>query len=190
MADPTEPKKETVRIVVTPPAAKSAEARDTARITLPTRAPASPPPLPENPPGAGTPRPPIAKPLIPPAPNKPVQAPRFAPPPVPLTTKSNAPVPNAPAAPSPVTTPSVSPKNETARIAVLPNPAPALASVQMKKTQPLIDRPVVAAAPAVTRFAVASQTAGIVDQLPGTLCWGLVGVSAVILIIQILNYIS
>jgi hypothetical protein len=189
MADPTEPKKETVRIVVTPPAAKSAEARDTVRITLPTRAPASPPPLPTNPPGAGTPRPPIVKPLIPPAPSKPVQAPRFVPPPVPLAAKSNVPVPNAPAAPLPVTTPSVGPKKETARVAVLPDPAAAAASVQMKKTQPLIDRPV-AAAPAVTRVTVASQTAGIVDQLPTTLCWGLVGVSAVILIIQILNYIS
>jgi hypothetical protein len=189
MADLTEPKKETVRIVVTPPAAKSAEAPDTVRITLPTRPPASPPPLPANPPGAGTPRPPIAKPLIPPAPNKPVQAPRFVPPSVPLAAKSNAPVPNAPATPLSVTTPSVSPKKETARIAVLPAPAPAPASVQMKKTQPLIDRPA-AAAPAVTRVTVASQTAGIVDQMPTTLCWGLVGVSAVILIIQILNYIS
>jgi hypothetical protein len=190
MADPTEPKKETVRVAVTPPAAKPAEARDTVRITLPSRPPPSPPPLPANPPGAGTPRPPMAKPLIPPAPNKPVQAPRFVPPPAPLATKSNAPSPNAPAPPLPDTTPSVSPKKETARIALLPDPVPSPASVQMKKTQPLIDRPAVAAAPAVTRVTVASQTAGIVDQLPTTLCWGLVGVSAVILIIQILNYIS
>ncbi len=189
MADPTEPKKETVRVGVTPPAAKSAEARDTVRITLPTRAPASPPPLPANPPGAGTPGPPMAKPLIPPAPTKPVQAPRFVPPPVPPAAKSNAPVPNTPAAPLPVATPSVSPKKETARIATLPGPASAPAFMQMKKTQPLIDRPA-AAAPAVTRVTVASQTAGIVDQLPTTLCWALVGVSAVILIIQILNYIS
>src|SRR6266404_2873810 len=182
MADPTEPKKETVRIPVTPPpAAQPPEAPDTARITLPTRPPTSAPP-PANPPGAETPRPPIAKPLIPPAPNKPVQAPRFVPPPVPLAAKSNVPVPNAPAAPLPVTTPSVGPKKETARVAVLPGPAAAAASVQMKKTQPLIDRPP-AAAPAVTRVTVASQTAGIVDQLPTTLCWGLVGVSAVILII-------
>jgi hypothetical protein len=189
MADPTEPKKETVRVAVTPPDAKSAEARDTVRITLPTRPPASPPPLPANPPGAGTPRPPIAKPLIPPAPTKPVQAPRFIPPPVPPVAKPNEPNPNAIAGPLSVTTPTVSPKKETARIAVLPDPAPAPASVQMKKTQPLIDRPA-AAAPAVTPVTVASETAGIVDQLPTTLCWALVGVSAVILIIQILNYIS
>ena len=189
MADPTEPKKETVRIVVTPPAAKPAEARDTVRITLPTRVPPSPPPVPANPPGAGTPPPPISKPLIPPAPTKPVQAPRFVPPPVPPAAKPNAPSPNATAGPLPVAKPSVSLKKETARIAVLPDPASAPASVQMKKTQPLIDRPA-AAAPVMTRVTVASQTAGIVDQLPTTLCWGLVGVSAVILIIQILNYIS
>jgi hypothetical protein len=89
----------------------------------------------------------------------------------------------------PVGTPSVSPKKETARIAVLPDPISAPASVQMKKTQPLINRPA-PSAPAVTQVTMASETAGVVDQLPTTLCWALVGVSAVILIIQILNYIS
>jgi hypothetical protein len=59
----------------------------------------------------------------------------------------------------------------------------------MKKTQPLTDMPA-AAAPAVTSVAVAAKTRDIVDQLPMMLCWALVGVSAVILIIQILNYIS
>jgi hypothetical protein len=59
----------------------------------------------------------------------------------------------------------------------------------MKKTQPLTDMPA-AAAPAGTPVAVAPETASILDQLPMTLCWALVGVSAVILIIQILNYIS
>jgi hypothetical protein len=59
----------------------------------------------------------------------------------------------------------------------------------MKKTQPLTGMPT-ATAPAVTPVAVAPETADIVDQLPMTLCWALVGVSAVILIIQILNYIS
>jgi len=48
MADSNEPKKETVRITVSPqpdPAeAASAESRETVRIHLPTRAPASPPP--------------------------------------------------------------------------------------------------------------------------------------------------
>jgi hypothetical protein len=58
----------------------------------------------------------------------------------------------------------------------------------MKKTQPLTGIPA-ATAPAITPV-VAPETRGIVDQLPMTLCWALVGVSAVILIIQILNYIS
>jgi len=189
MADPTEPKKETVRIPVTPPhAAQSPEAPDTVRITLPTRPLASAPP-PANPPGAGTPRPPIAKPLIPPAPNKPVQTPRSVPPPLPPDAKSSATAPNAASAPSPATPPPVSLKKETARVTVLPDRAPAPASVQMKKTQPLTDMPAAAAA-AVTPVAVARETAGIIDQLPTTLCWALVGLSAVILIIQILNYIS
>jgi hypothetical protein len=184
MADSTEPKKETVRIPLTPPsAAQSPKAPDTVRITLPTRPPASAPP-PPNPPGAGTPRPPIAKPLVPPARNKPVQDPRLVPPPLPPDAKSNA-----PPASSPVTPPPVSLKKETARITALPDPAPAPASVQMKKTQPLIGMPA-ATAPAGTGVAAAPETAGIVDQLPMTLCWALVGVSAVILIIQILNYIS
>jgi hypothetical protein len=180
MADPTEPKKETVRIAVTPPAAKPTEARDTTRITLPTRAPANPPPPP-----AQTARPPVAKPLIPPAPSKPVQAPRFVPPP-PIA-KSNVPVSSIAAAPQPNVLPPVSPKKETARITVLPGPAPA--TVQMKKTQPLIDMPA-AAAPAVTPVTVAPQTTGITEELPIALCWTLASVSALTLIIQILNYIS
>jgi hypothetical protein len=187
MADPTEPKKETVRIPVTPPAAQSPKAPDTVRINLPTRPPASAPP-PANPPGAGTPRPPIAKPLIPPAPNKPGQAPRSVPPPLPPDAKSSTPGPNAAPVRSAVTPPRVGPKKETARITALPDPAPAPASLQMKKTQPLTGIPA-ATAPAITPV-VAPETRGIVDQLPMTLCWALVGVSAVILIIQILNYIS
>jgi hypothetical protein len=175
MADPTEPKKETVRIAATPlPATKSTEAGDTARITLPTRPPANAPP-------------PIAKPLIPPAPSKPVQAPRFVPPPVPSAAKSNPPISNMAAAPPPITPPPLSPKKETARVAVLPAPAPA--TVQMKKTQPLIGMPP-AAASEVTPVTVAPEMPGIVDKMPIALCWTLVGVSAVILIIQILNYIS
>jgi hypothetical protein len=59
----------------------------------------------------------------------------------------------------------------------------------MKKTQPLIDMPA-AATPSVTPVTVAPETAGIADIMPMALCWALVGVSAVILIIQILNYIS
>jgi hypothetical protein len=159
MADPTEPKKETVRIAATPlPTTKSAETRDTARITLPTRPPANAPP-----------------------------PPRFGSPSVPPVAKSNGPVSNTAGAPPPLTIPSLSPKKETARIAEMPTPAPA--TIEMKKTQPLIDMPPVAA-PAVTPVTVAPQMPSIADKVPTALCWTLIGVSAVILIIQILNYLS
>lgn len=183
MADPTEPKKETVRIPLTPPGAEPPEPPDTGGIALPTPSPASSPPT--NPPATSAPRPAIAKPLIPPPPpNKPAQTPRFVPPPVPPAGKSSALAPNA--AP---TRPTITPNKETARVTVSPRPASAPASARMKKTQPLTGVPA-AAAPGVTPVSVATERAGIVDQLPMALCWTLVGLSAVILIIQILNYIS
>lgn len=185
MAEPSEPKKETVRIAVTPPPTKEAtEGRDTVRITLPTRPPASPPLPAPAPPGAGVPRPPVAKPLIPPAPSRPVQPPRFVPPPPPPPPTSGVPV----SRPVPSPMPAVGPKKETARITLLPDP-PAPTGVQMKKTQPLIDMPSMAPPP-MTPVAVASEPTPVVSAIPMALCWGLLGVSAAILLIQILNYIS
>jgi hypothetical protein len=84
-----------------------------------------------------------------------------------------------------------SPKKETTRMTVLPDP-PAKPVVEMKKTQPLIDLPAVEA-PA-TRVTVAprieSQPVSKIDEMPMPLCWGLLGVSAAILILQIWNYLS
>jgi hypothetical protein len=102
-------------------------------------------------------------------PSRPEQAPRVVPPPIPATPSS------------------LGPKKETARIAVLPTPASS--NTQMRKTQPLISMPE-PGIPEVTPVTVAPETAGIPDKMPMALCWTLVGVSAVILIIQILNYIS
>jgi len=52
MADSNEPKKETVRITVSPPPSTPppapVESRDTVRIHLPTRPPANPPPVPAD----------------------------------------------------------------------------------------------------------------------------------------------
>jgi hypothetical protein len=57
MADSNEPKKETVRITVSPqsgsPAPSASEARDTVRIHLPTRPPAEPPAVPTESPSPG-----------------------------------------------------------------------------------------------------------------------------------------
>ena len=99
----------------------------------------------------------------------------------------------APAAPP-------SPKKETARITVLPDP-PFKPAVQMKKTQPLIDLPTPDKPPTVS-VTVATQTTApaenvsgpglirAIDNTPMPLCWVLVGVSAAILLIQIWSYFS
>ena len=82
------------------------------------------------------------------------------------------------------------PKKETARIAVLPDLRPkASPAVQMKKTQPLITVP--ERTPQSAPLTVATKdTSGMVDAIPMRLCWTLLGVSTVILIIQIWNYFS
>jgi hypothetical protein len=79
---------------------------------------------------------------------------------------------------------SSSPKNETARIARMPDlPSKSLPTVQMKKTQPLIAMP--HAVPKRASIAVAPEEKRIMP-----LCWVLLGVSAIILIIQIWTYLS
>jgi hypothetical protein len=116
-------------------------------------------------------------------------------PPANLPTSSDA---MGPAAGS-YSSPSSSPKKETARITVLPDP-PAKPGVQMKKTQPLIDLPV----PEMPTISVTVAPQGspspepmprpslmqTVDEIPMPLCWTLLGVSAVILLIQIWSYVS
>ncbi|HLW36331.1 MAG TPA: hypothetical protein VKS98_11800 [Chthoniobacterales bacterium] len=161
MAESHEPKKETVRIMVSPsakPAASSVPGRQTVRIQLPTRPPPDPPPAPDSP--------------------SPVRA-------------------AAAAMPAPMTT--HSPKKETARITVLPDP-PVKPPVEMKKTQPLIDLPR-AEGPVTKVNVVATPQPALrpvsepapqmrINDLPMPLCWGLLATSAAILILQIWNYLS
>jgi hypothetical protein len=80
------------------------------------------------------------------------------------------------------------PKKETARIAVLPDPRPkASPVVQMTKTQPLITMPeITLQTPPLT--VATKDTSAMIDASPMPLCWTLLGVSTVILIIQIWNY--
>jgi len=68
-----------------------------------------------------------------------------------------------------------SPKKETA--------------VEMKKTQPLIDLPMVEA-PATKVAITPGPTLTRVDEIPMPLCWGLFAASVAILILQIWNYLS
>ncbi len=178
MADSAEPKKETVRITLSPqptaaPAEVPSEKRDTVRINLPTRPSVSP---------STNPAQTVPKPEAP-APRPP------APPPV-LTPRSGvSPAVTAATMLLPVTPPTNanSPKKETARITLLRDPPPR-SSVQMKKTQPLIDMP--AASTPETLLTVAPQARMTIDQIPKPLCWALLGISAAILIIQIWSYFS
>ena len=184
MTDPNEPKKETVRIELPPqPAAKppdpNTKSRETVRIQVPLRQSSDKPPV-----GAPAEPPPISKSA---APN--VTSPQFFEPPPP---PSPVPPPKPPAVSTPVLTPvtpapgspSSGPRKETARIPLMPDPrSKPLPTVQMKKTQPLIAMPL--AAPQSAAIAVAPA-----EKSASPLGWVLLGVSVVILIIQIWTYVS
>ena len=81
-------------------------------------------------------------------------------------------------------------KKETARIPLMPEPpSKPLPTVQMKKTQPLIAMP--QAAPQSTLIALApAERSTMLDAIQMPICWGLLGISAIILIIQIWTYLS
>ncbi len=163
MAEPDQPKKETVRIELphlpaTKPPESSVKPRETVRIQLPVReagnapVPSSPQPAPED-----------------------------------ISSTNFFPSPKPPAATRPLSAsvrplpipPSLGPKKETVRIPLMPEP---LRSAQ-KKTQPLMAMPnVVPQNPAI---AVAP-----VKKRPMLLYWMLLGISALILIIQIWTYFS
>ena len=163
MAEPDQPKKETVRIElphppVTPPPDPSVKPRETVRIQLPVRetgnapVPSSPQSAPEDISSTNffpSPKPPAA--------TRPLSA-SVRPPPIPS---------------------SLGPKKETVRIPLMPEP---LRSAQ-KKTQPLIAMPDVI--PQNPPIAVAP-----VEKSSILLYWMLLALSALILIIQIWTYFS
>ena len=163
MAEPDQPKKETVRIElphppVTPPPDPSVKPRETVRIQLPVRetgnapVPSSPHSAPEDISSTN-----FFPPPKPPAATRPLSA-SVRPPPIP---------------------PSLGPKKETVRIPLIPEP---LRSAQ-KKTQPLIAMPDVI--PQNPPIAVAP-----VEKSSMLLYWMLLAMSALILIIQIWTYFS
>ena len=163
MAEPDQPKKETVRIhlpvpLPTKPLEPGVKPHETVRIQLPVREPGISPvssssqPLPEN-----------------------VAPTNFFPPPKPPA----APRPLS-ASVRPLPVPSVSvPQKETVRIPLMPEP---LRSSE-KKTQPLIAMPKVV--PQNPPIAVAP-----VEKRSMRLYWMLLAISALILIIQIWTYFS
>lgn len=206
MAETNEPKKETVRIKLPPPqlsgAANSTSGkRETVRINLPPRAPSN------NIAGASqTLRPPTATDAQAlPGLGQPPRPPSF---PVPSIAE---PIPSAVHSPSllePIENPvahslgaessavpaisapsSPGPKKETARIAMMPERKSVTPTVKMSKTQPLIT------APEPTRqtapiFIEPENPTHLVETLPGPMCWGLLGISALVFIIQLWTYLS
>jgi hypothetical protein len=67
-------------------------------------------------------------------------------------------------------------------------PTPKTAPIEMKKTQPLVTMPAPAKQTAsVSVTPPAAEAAA--DQITAGLCWVLLGISALILIIQIWNYL-
>ena len=163
MAEPDQPKKETVRIEfpqppVTKPPEPSVKPRETVRIQLPVRE-AGNVPVPSSPLSA----------------SEDVSSTNFFPPPKPPA--ASGPLSGS-VSPPPIL-PALGPKRETVRIPLVPEP---LRSAQ-KKTQPLIAMPNVV--PQNPPIAVAP-----VEKSSMLLYWMLLGISALILIIQIWTYFS
>ena len=198
MADPNEPKKDTVGIVLPPqPVAKppgtNTRSRETVRIQVPPRQPSNKAPLRPQTQPVTAPKP-FPKAVVPPPPPPPsAQAPSTVPASKPATVSPPAPasvlglVSAAPESISP------GPKKETARVPIVPEPpARPAPAVQMKKTQPLIAMP--HNTPQSPSIAVAptekADGSAMMDAIPMPTCWTLLGVSAVILIIQIWTYFS
>jgi hypothetical protein len=162
MAEPDQPKKETVRIevphppVTPPPAppAPSVKPRETVRIQLPVRETGSAP-VPSSPQSAP----------------EDISSTNFFPPPKPSAASRPLSAPSIP--------PSLGPKKETVRIPLTPEP---LRSAQ-KKTQPLMAMPDVI--PQNPPIAVAP-----VEKSSMLMYWMLLAMSALILIIQIWTYFS
>ena len=80
-----------------------------------------------------------------------------------------------------------SPKKETARINILPSPTP-LASAPPPTTAETLPIQAGATTP-VTPFVVNSRPVIPMDPIPRPLCWMLAGISTVIFLIQIWNYL-
>src|SRR6478672_3447985 len=215
MAEANQPKKETVRITLPPRRgdAVAPQDDDIVRINLPARPPTSePPPTPLAPKSGNVPipRPPVSQVPFPKPPVASVPVPRtFAPPPPPpaavpppplpaaktpvprpMGTAAAAPAPSA-AAPAPAAPPTTPLAKETAHISILPDP-PKPAPMKMSKTQPLFTLTATPVTPPTAPVTIAPAMAPqrVIESIPTSLCWGLVLVSAAILIIEIWNYIS
>jgi hypothetical protein len=80
-------------------------------------------------------------------------------------------------------------KNETARIAIMPEPKAATPRIQMLKPQRLLIAPP-PAKPAAPLLIDPETSRDMVESIPVSLCWVLLGISALIFIIQLWVYFS
>ena len=201
-----EPKKETVRIALPPrpptmPPA-SVTKNDTVRIVFPSRTPVAAPlrrvppkitPLPASDtasePSAISPRrPPLANPES--TAVSPLLRPLPKPPGPPVSDASQATTTPLPAVSEsqPSGSSERGPKKETARISVLPRPAPVdKPAINMTKTQPLLIHPATGVQPAPV--IISSKPLDPFELLPRSFCWALFGIAAFIFLIQIWNYV-
>ena len=192
---PDEPKKETVRISLPGEAAEEETSSKTPPAPSPPARPKLFTPLVPAPAESAVPRPPAAKPPIPPPPPAGIVAPsggKIAAPPaarvLPPSGPARSPVPPA----APVAAPADS-KKKTARINIQPDPPKP--AVEIGKTQRLITVTATPAGPLPPKVAVAPQPPSasaltLLDSVPAPICWTLLGASALLLLIEIWNYIS
>ena len=184
----TEPKNDPVRIALPPgpentSPSKSPGKNDTVRIVLPSRTPAggvrrvppklTPVPSPES--------------DAEPAPVAPRRPPVVPPKPVALSPLL-APLPNPPALAETERASAThsGPKNETARIRSLPQPA-SNPAISASKTQSLPIRLPTGVRPAPV--IISSKPLDPFELLPRSFCWGLFGIASLIFLIQIWNYV-
>jgi hypothetical protein len=81
------------------------------------------------------------------------------------------------------------PKKDMARVPLVPQPpSRPLPTIQMKKTQPLIAMPQITPQRASIPAPLGEESAA--DAIPMPLCWLLLGVAAIILLVQIWTYFS
>lgn len=203
-----EPKKETVRIALSPRSEQAGSTpsiakRDTARIVLPSHTPVTPirrlppkiTPLPATPETEATTEAPRILPRRPPVTPPASTSPLLQPLPKPPGSEPNI-DPGVGAPPvSPIREESSSatsvnrgPKNETVRISILRRPtAVAAPAINMTKTQPLLIHP--AGSAAVASVVVTSKPVVRLDAIPRSLAWTVFGIAFVIFLIQIWNYV-
>ena len=199
MAEMKEPKKETVRITLPPrlPDEVTAEEAPAPRINLPNRPPVRPPPppifgkpiSPVEDEAIATPAAPSPPSATPPRPGRPPDAPPFSNPELNPTLPAEPPgsslgsQPALPEAESRRTR--LGPRKETARVAS--RESPMKATVRLSSIQP-------GAAPlaGVVRGPRGTEVTApaLLDVIPRSFCWALLGVSALSLLIQLWIYFS